>query len=742
MSAADHVDHAGYERHALLGQRVRDVASGGEGELMAVTHEVHDGGRVVRVAHIRPASGVEWSTAVGNLRPCVGSAGIGERRARLAAVPRAVVMQPTTQCLPMDCTYCYLPLRKKKHLMPVEVATAVAASANAWAVDDPAFEVVWHGGEPLAAGRAHLAALMDPFEGVKHSVQTNAVLVDDAWCGFLAEHGVAVGVSIDGPEDMNTRRVTLAGRPGFRPAMRGIDRLRRHGIPFSAIAVVSDPDPADAARFYGFFAELGATALGVNVEEEEGVNRAVHRPDAVRAAEFWAALADAWRAAPVVRLREVQRVANFAGAVLQGRATTPLPASVPWDPLPTVAYDGGVVMLSPELAGFTDDRFGDFTTGNVLDVGLGVLVAEAEERTPWITEFWAGMDACRATCPYFAFCGGGHPANRYFEHRGRMDGTRTRYCTTAKIALLEGVTRHVRAHAHWRSRPRDGLAPGIPASPGGRGDVPPRGVRQPAHLGQPHSGVRQPSHLGQLEQEVLARADTTKDTKKRSTAMATRVFGHVTVTSPDLDEPGLYLSTVETLDSARGMVQDFAYGGVDLRSLALADTRLVTGRIAGLRSQRVEFEALNLHGVEVTGSDLGSVRWSEGKLSRVVFRDCKLMGAALDGLTLDDVLFEGCKFDYATFDRVRATGPLAFAGCTFTEAVFSDCDLTDAVFSDCALQLTEFGVGRYRDTDLRGNDLSAIRGIAHLSRIRIDHTQPAELAHALVGELGISVGDD
>lgn len=224
--------------------------------------------------------------------------------------------------------------------------------------------------------------------------------------------------------------------------------------------------------------------------------------------------------------------------------------------------------------------------------------------------------------------------------------------------------------------------------------------------------------------------------------MATRVFGHVTVTSPDLDEPGLYLSTVETLDSARGMVQDFAYGGVDLRSLALADTRLVTGRIAGLRSQRVEFEALNLHGVEVTGSDLGSVRWSEGKLSRVVFRDCKLMGAALDGLTLDDVLFEGCKFDYATFDRVRATGPLAFAGCTFTEAVFSDCDLTDAVFSDCALQLTEFGVGRYRDTDLRGNDLSAIRGIAHLSRIRIDHTQPAELAHALVGELGISVGDD
>ncbi|MBT2480793.1 cyclophane-forming radical SAM peptide maturase AmcB [Streptomyces sp. ISL-94] len=365
---------------------------------------------------------------------------------RLAAVPRSVIMQPTTQCLPMDCTYCYLPFRKMKHLMPAAVAEAVAAAVNPWAANDPAFEVVWHGGEPLATSREHLASLMAPFKGVQHSVQTNAALVDDAWCEFLLEHDVHVGVSIDGPEDMNTHRITLAGHPGFRVTMRAIERLRRHGIPYSAIAVVSDPDPADAARFYEFFAELGVTTLGVNVEEEEGVNTGSKDADPVRAAEFWAALADAWRINPVMRLREVQRVLNFAGAVLQGHETAPLPASSPWDPLPTVAYDGGVVMLSPELAGFTDDRFGDFTTGNVLKDGLDVLVAEAEKRTPWITEFWDGVDTCRATCPTFAFCGGAHPANRYFEHGGRMDGTRTSYCTTSKIALLEGVTRHVRRH--------------------------------------------------------------------------------------------------------------------------------------------------------------------------------------------------------------------------------------------------------------------------------------------------------
>ncbi|MEU3914039.1 cyclophane-forming radical SAM peptide maturase AmcB [Streptomyces sp. NPDC029721] len=365
---------------------------------------------------------------------------------RLASVPRSVIMQPTTQCLPMDCTYCYLPFRKTRNLMPLTVAEAAAVSVNAWAEARPGFEIVWHGGEPLATGREHLAALMAPFEGVKHSLQTNAALVDAAWCEFLLERDVHVGVSIDGPEDMNAHRVTLAGRPGFGVTLRGIERLRLHGIPFSAIAVVSDPAPADARRFYEFFAELGVTVLGVNVEEEEGVNTGPRRADHTRAVEFWAALTDAWRANPVVRLREVQRVLNFAGAVLRAQETAPTPVTAPWDPLPTITHDGDVIMLSPELAGFHDDRFGDFTTGNVLKDSLDVLVAEAEERSPWITEFWRGVDACRATCPTFAFCGGAHAANRYFEHSGRFDGTRTRYCTTAKIALLEGVTRHVRTH--------------------------------------------------------------------------------------------------------------------------------------------------------------------------------------------------------------------------------------------------------------------------------------------------------
>ncbi|MER5807562.1 hypothetical protein ABT143_05105 [Streptomyces sp. NPDC002033] len=71
-----------------------------------------------------------------------------------------------------------------------------------------------------------------------------------------------------------------------------------------------------------------------------------------------------------------------------------------------------------------------------------------------------------------------------------------------------------------------------------------------------------------------------------------------------------------------------------------------------------------------------------------------------------------------------------------------DPGLSDVVFSECTLRLTEFGAGRYGDADLRGNDLSSIRGVANLSKIRITPAQRADLAQALVADLDIDVSDD
>lgn len=359
----------------------------------------------------------------------------------LAAAPTAVVLQPTTLCN-LDCSYCYLPFRKLDQRMPVEVARAVAAPVNRWAQRQPSFDVIWHGGEPMAAGRAHLAALMKPFSGVRHHVQTNATLIDDAWCDFFAAHDIRVGISVDGPARHTAARVTRAGRPAYEAIMRGVDRLRGRGIEYSAIAVVSDPDPEQAAELYEFFAGIDCAVLGVNIEEQEGVNTRRNEFGVARVTEFWAALTEAWRRNPVLKVREIERVLGYVAAEFDGRAGEFLPAAI--DPFPTVAHNGDVVLLSPELAGFQSERHGGFAIGNVLTADLADLVADAAAQ-PWVDEFRAGLDLCRTTCPYFAFCGGAQPANRYFEH-GRFDVARTRHCENSRISLLEGVVEHARTH--------------------------------------------------------------------------------------------------------------------------------------------------------------------------------------------------------------------------------------------------------------------------------------------------------
>jgi uncharacterized protein len=360
----------------------------------------------------------------------------------IAPVPGYVVMQPTTLCN-LDCTYCYLPHRALDRRMSVEVAAAVAASVNPWAAADDRFSVVWHGGEPTAAGREYLAALMAPFTGVEHHVQTNATLIDDAWCAFFRAHDMRVSVSVDGPPELNTARVTRGGRPAYDRIIRGIDVLRRHDIPFSALCVVSTPKPGLAKELYGFFLELGCDVLGINMEEHEGVNARSNDFDGVAVRDFWAELVEAWRADPRIHVREIEWTLRYAGAVLDGVADDVLPRRL--DPIPTVGADGRVFLLSPELAGFTDPHYGDFSSGNVLDTPLSSILGVAATSAPWIPEYLTGVEACRASCAYFAFCGGAHAANRYFEH-GRFDGTQTNHCRNSKIQLLEGVLDHARTH--------------------------------------------------------------------------------------------------------------------------------------------------------------------------------------------------------------------------------------------------------------------------------------------------------
>ncbi|WP_235498147.1 multiple cyclophane-containing RiPP AmcA [Frankia sp. R43] len=363
-------------------------------------------------------------------------------------------MQPTPLCN-LDCSYCYLPNRKSKHLMPLSVARAVADGIRISNDAESPIEsnIIWHGGEPLTAGIDALMHLMDCFPGTtKHSVQTNATLIDQQWVDFFESQKIHIGISIDGERSANTQRQDYSGREVYDRIVSGIEVLRGRGVPYDMIAVVSDPNPRRAEELYSFSVSLGSRSLAVNIEEREGENRRDHHFVDHAIKGFWTALWEAWQSEPAIPVREFERIRDYALIPNRDRG---FPLA---DPFPTVSWEGKVTLHSPELSGYSSPRHGEFASGNVLDQPFHQIIATGQQSS-WVHEYARGIANCRESCRIFDFCRGGHASNRHFEH-GRLDGTETSYCRNSKIALFDAVGEKICARAsNWPGPPGGQQAP-------------------------------------------------------------------------------------------------------------------------------------------------------------------------------------------------------------------------------------------------------------------------------------------
>lgn len=89
--------------------------------------------------------------------------------------------------------------------------------------------------------------------------------------------------------------------------------------------------------------------------------------------------------------------------------------------------------------------------------------------------------------------------------------------------------------------------------------------------------------------------------------------------------------------------------------------------------------------MEFRSVDMASKGLADVTISRCRFTESQLIGVAMRAVTLKDVIFEGCQFGYAMWERVRAAADVAFVDCSFRDAAFRNCDLRGAVFADCVL---------------------------------------------------------
>ncbi|WP_208342213.1 cyclophane-forming radical SAM/SPASM peptide maturase GrrM/OscB [Aetokthonos hydrillicola] len=360
---------------------------------------------------------------------------------------KLVVIQPSTFCN-LDCDYCYLPNRHLKHKLSLDLLEPIFRNLFSSRSLKSHFTIVWHAGEPLAMPIQFyreafeiINNLSDKYNSNQyqfaHAIQTNGILLNQPWCDLINRYNIQVGVSLDGPAFLHdAHRKTKKGLGTHASTMRGISYLKANGIEFSVITVLTQDSLDYPEEMFQFFIENDIDRIGFNIEETEGYNQVSSlekNGTDIKYRQFMKKFYElVQQSKQKISVREFEFIEN---SIYYSLGTT-LGQSDPFTII-SIDHKGNFMTFSPELLSLTTSDYGEFVLGNVVqDTFDSVFQTEKFRRI--YNDIKAGVELCKESCEYFQLCGGGAPANKYFEN-GSFRSTETMYCRYTQKILTDIV---------------------------------------------------------------------------------------------------------------------------------------------------------------------------------------------------------------------------------------------------------------------------------------------------------------
>jgi uncharacterized protein len=181
-----------------------------------------------------------------------------------------VLAKPMGPLCNLNCRYCFYLEKEKLYPsagrwgMPEDVLECYVRQYIE-SQDVPTVNFAWQGGEPTLLGVEYFRKAVElqrryaNGKRIENSIQTNGVLLDDAWCEFLAAEHFLVGISIDGPRKMHDRyRVDKSGAPTFDRVMNGLQFLKKHNVEFNTLTCVQKNNSRYPLEVYRFLKDIGS----------------------------------------------------------------------------------------------------------------------------------------------------------------------------------------------------------------------------------------------------------------------------------------------------------------------------------------------------------------------------------------------------------------------------------------------------------------------------------------------------
>ncbi|MEE9330186.1 MAG: radical SAM protein [Parvularculaceae bacterium] len=233
-------------------------------------------------------------------------AGPGHQQQAVAiARTGTLLLKPVGDICNLGCPYCYEAERRVSlETGRMKFSALRAVLDNLLPFVPKPFEIFIHGGEPLLAGMDyfqriidHASSLCDPGD-LGWGVQTNGVLLDDAWAGFLKENNFMVGLSLDGPPEVHdNQRPKHNGEGSHTDVVRAIKLLQSHDVAFGVTTVVTPRHAlrdGAAAALFEHFRSIGVKLFDAHPAFTPSDGKMPWNLSPVAYSDFMLELFDAW----------------------------------------------------------------------------------------------------------------------------------------------------------------------------------------------------------------------------------------------------------------------------------------------------------------------------------------------------------------------------------------------------------------------------------------------------------------
>lgn len=183
--------------------------------------------------------------------------------------PLTVMLKPVSGLCNLRCQYCFyadeVANRETACYGMMSEATLEEIVKRSLAHAEISCTFIYQGGEPTLAGLRFFQKAIE-FENkwnvsqvtIHHSIQTNGMLLDHQWAGFLKEHNFLVGLSIDGNRRVHdTNRLDADGNGTFSRVLETLKMLKEYSVDFNVLTVVTRQFVPNTKQIYQFFSQIG-----------------------------------------------------------------------------------------------------------------------------------------------------------------------------------------------------------------------------------------------------------------------------------------------------------------------------------------------------------------------------------------------------------------------------------------------------------------------------------------------------